>query len=96
MHQFIINSKQNQSSRKICISNRFYNKVEDKFINSCILDEKKTVQRPDLIIGEESIYTKKFYAAVQEQKAFHKKNGNIFFFLFERKAKIFKDIFSIL
>ena len=42
---------------------------------SCIVHEKRMVQRPDLITREETLYTQKFYEELKDNKPFHRKPG---------------------
>ncbi len=51
---------------------------ENLQIISCILNESRVVQRPDMVTGEETLYTRRFYEAVRESKAFHRKKGLLY------------------
>jgi len=49
--------------------------VKPQEVYDCILDQKKTIQRPDMVVGEDSFYNDKYYESAKENKAFHRKNG---------------------
>jgi len=49
--------------------------VRPKELYDCILNESRVVQRPDMVVGEETLYTRRFYEAIKDNKAFHRKKG---------------------
>lgn len=42
---------------------------------SLVNHQKKMVQRPDMVTGEETLYTKRFYEALKDSKGFNRKIG---------------------